>query len=118
VKLYLDTSVLVAMLTRDPFTERTYRYLNAETPALIVSDYAVAEFASAVGRRLRMRELTEDAARSAFVTFDGLAPGTLERIETSAADIKAAEGFLRRLDLPLRAPDAVNMRSPSALVRA
>lgn len=109
MKLYLDTSILVAMLTRDPFTERTYRYLKAETPALIVSDYAAAEFASAVARRVRMRELTEDAARLAFVTFDGLAPGTVERIETSATDIKVAEGFLRRLDLPLRAPDAVNI---------
>ncbi len=31
------------------------------------------------------------------------------RIETVAADIKAAEGYIRRLDLTLRAPDAINI---------
>jgi predicted nucleic acid-binding protein len=56
-----------------------------------------------------MRELTTEAARAAFATFDGLAPRTVTRIETSPADIKAAEEFLRRLDLTLRAPDAVNI---------
>jgi predicted nucleic acid-binding protein len=109
VKLYLDTSVLVAILIRDLFTERAYRYLNTETPSLIVSDYAAAEFASAVARRVRMGEITGEAARATFATFDGLAPRTVARIETSPADIKAAEGFLRRLDLTLRAPDAVNI---------
>jgi predicted nucleic acid-binding protein len=109
VKLYLDTSVLVALLIKDPFTERAYRYLNAETSELSVSDYAAAEIASAVARRVRMRELTHDAARTAFVTFDGLSPRTVERVETSPADIKSAEAFLRRLDLPLRAPDALNI---------
>jgi predicted nucleic acid-binding protein len=109
VRLYLDTSVLVAILIKDPFTGRAYQYLNATTPGLIVSDFAAAELASAVARRVRMRELTIAAARKAFITFDGLAPRTVERIETSPADIKNAEAFLRRLDLPLRAPDALNI---------
>jgi predicted nucleic acid-binding protein len=48
VKLYLDTSVLVAILIRDLFTERAYRYLNTETPSLIVS-----------GRRIRLGRRTQ-----------------------------------------------------------
>lgn len=109
MRLYLDTSVIVAIVTRDFFTDRAYRYLNIETPDMIVSDFAAAEFASAVARRVRMRELTPDQARKAFVTFDRLAPRAIERIETSPADMKGAEAFLRRLDLPLRAPDALNI---------
>lgn len=109
MKLYLDASVLVAMLTADPLTARAFRYLNDATPSLIVSDYAAAEFACAVARRVRMRELSVNAARKAFATFDGLAPRTVQRIETSSADIKSAETFLRRLDLALRAPDAINI---------
>lgn len=31
------------------------------------------------------------------------------RVETVAADIAAAAGFIRRLDLTLRTPDAVNI---------
>ena len=109
MKLYLDTSVLVAMLTTDAFTARAFRYLNDATPNLIVSDYAAAEFASAVARRVRAGEMTVDAARKAFATFDKMAPGAVQRIETSSADIKSAEALLRRLDLALRAPDAVNI---------
>lgn len=109
MKLYLDTSVLVAILVTDPFTARAFRYLNDATPSLVVSDYAAAEFASAVARMVRMRELTVDAARKAFATFDGLAPRIVQRIETSSADIKSAETFLRRLDLALRAPDAITI---------
>jgi predicted nucleic acid-binding protein len=109
VRLYLDSSVIVAIVTRDFFTDRAYHYLNIETPNMIVSDFAAAEFASAVARRVRMRELTPDQGRRAFVTFDGLAPRAIERIETSPADMKGAEAFLRRLDLPLRAPDALNI---------
>jgi len=109
VKLYLDTSVLVAILLANPFTARAFRYLNDATPSLVVSDYAAAEFASAVARMVRMRELTVDAARKAFATFDRLAPRVVQRIETSSADIKSAETFLRRPDLALRAPDAINI---------
>jgi uncharacterized protein len=55
-----------------------------------------------------MGELTQAAARKAFSTFDGLAPPIVKRVETSPADIKSAEAVLRRLDLPIIAPDAVN----------
>ena len=109
MKLYLDTSVLVALLTRDPQTSRAFRYLNDITPNLIVSDYAAAELASAIARRVRVGELTVDAARTAFATFDGFLPEAVQRVETSSADIKNAERFLRRLDLVLRAPDAIHI---------
>ena len=109
MKLYLETSVVVALLTKDPQTPRAFRYLNDTTPDLIVSDYAAAEFASAVARRVRVGELSVDAARTAFATFDDFLPGAVQRVETSSADIKNAERFLRRLDLILRAPDAIHI---------
>ena len=109
MKLYLDTSVLVALLTKDPQTPRAFRYLNDTTPNLIVSDYTAAEFASAVARRVRIGELTVDAARAAFATFDDFLPEAVQHVETSSADIRNAERFLRRLDLVLRAPDAIHI---------
>ncbi|MGH7122159.1 MAG: PIN domain-containing protein, partial [Acetobacteraceae bacterium] len=48
-------------------------------------------------------------ARSAFATLDAWAARATERIGTETADVKAAEGFLRRLRLTLRTPDALNI---------
>ncbi len=109
MSLYLDASVLVALLTNDPFTARAEAFLRARTPSLILSDFAAAEFASALARRVRTEDLTEAEARSAFATLDSWAVRATHRAETTPADVAAAGAFLRRLDLPLRTPDALNI---------
>jgi uncharacterized protein len=76
---------------------------------LIVSDFAAAEFASAMARRVRTGGITPDEARLAFSTFDAWAARATRREQTKAADVSAAEAFLRRLDLNLRTPDALNI---------
>jgi uncharacterized protein len=109
VRLYLDASVLVALVSTDPLTTRAEACLAAGTHLLVVSDFATAEVASAIARRVRMREMTEMDARSAFALIDALVIRVAERIATEAGDVKAAEVALRRLDLPLRTPDALNI---------
>jgi predicted nucleic acid-binding protein len=107
--VYLDASVLVALLTNDPLTRRADAFMRANTPTLIVSDFAAAEFASAMARRVRTGGITPDEARLAFSTFDAWAARATRREQTKAADVSAAEAFLRRLDLNLRTPDALNI---------
>jgi len=51
----------------------------------------------------------EGEARSAFRAFDDWAAQKVQRAETATRDIVAAISFLRRLDLGLRTPDAVNI---------
>jgi uncharacterized protein len=109
VNAYLDASLVVALLTNDIFTDRAEAFLSAETPVLLLSDYAVAEFASVVARRVRMQELTRDEAWGAFAALDLWAPRAATRVETSTVDIAAASTFIRRLDLNLRPPDSVNI---------
>ena len=109
MKAYLDASLVVALLTNDIFTDRAEAFLSAETPVLVLSNYAAAEFASVVARRVRMQELTHDEARGAFAAFDLWAPRATMRVETSPGDIAMAATFIRRLDLNLRTPDAVNI---------
>ena len=74
-----------------------------------MSDFTAAEFASAVARWVRTRELKETAARSALESFDLWLTRSAQRVEVSPADIAAATTFLRRLDLPLRTPDAIHI---------
>ncbi|WP_204848392.1 type II toxin-antitoxin system VapC family toxin [Rhodopila globiformis] len=109
MRLYLDASVLVALVSADPFTARAEARLGAGTHVLVVSDFAAAEVASAIARRVRMREMIETEARNAFALFDALVLRVAERVVTDPSDVRAAEAALRRLDLPLRTPDALNI---------
>ena len=109
MSVYLDASVLVALFTDDPFTLRADSFLRANALVLIVSDFAAAEFAFIIARHVRTRDITPDNARIAFSTFDAWTARATQRVEISAADVIAAEAFLRRLDLTLRTPDAVNI---------
>jgi predicted nucleic acid-binding protein len=110
VSLYLDTSVVVALLVdSDPFTGRARAYIAGNPDTLVVSDFAAAEFASVVSRLTRMRRLSTDEATALFSDFDAWRARTAEPAATATPDIAAAAAALRRLDLNLRTPDAINI---------
>lgn len=56
-----------------------------------------------------MGELLAGRARIAFANFDAWTPRATQRVQSSAVDVRAAEAFIRRLDLSLRTPDAINI---------
>ena len=93
----------------DALTARADAFFRANTPVLIVSDLAAAEFASAVARRVRTGNITSDEARRGFSAFDMWTGRATLREEMVTADVRAAGAFLRRLDLSLRATDALNI---------
>ncbi len=109
MRIYLDGSVLVALFTADALTTRAETLLRDTSPTLVVSDFAAAEFASALARRVRMHTLTEGEARTGFATFDAWTSRVAGWAETTPADARLAAMFLRRLDLTLRTPDALNV---------
>ena len=109
MSLYLDASVLVALFADDSLTPRADEYLRAHPSDLVVSDYAAAEFASAFARRVREKLLTADEARTAFSTFDVWTARETSREQVTAIDIASAAAFIRRLDMPLRTPDAIHI---------
>lgn len=109
MSVYLDASVLVALFTNDPLTARADTFLRANPLVLIVSDFAAAEFSSVIARHVRTKDITKDDAHLVFSNFDTWTARTTQRAPISAADIIAAEALLRRLDLALRTPDALNI---------
>jgi uncharacterized protein len=110
VSIYLDTSVLVALfIESDPFTERARVYMASNPDRLIVSDFVAAEFASLVARLTRMGRLAAGDAAAVFGFFDAWKARAAEMAETGAADVAAAASILRRVDLNLRTPDAINI---------
>jgi predicted nucleic acid-binding protein len=114
--VYLDTSVLVGLfVAHDGFAARAQAL--AETPgfAPIVSDFVSTEFASVIARLTRMSSLHPDGAREIFAEFDAWAAARADLAEVAAIDVQTAEGFIRRLDLSIRAPDAINLAIASRL---
>ena len=109
--VYLDASVIVALLTNDALTSRARAFLQARSLVLFIGDYAVAEVASVIARRVRTGELTEVEARASFDGLDNWTQTFARPVETTSDDIAMATEFIRRLDLTLRAPDANTSRS-------
>jgi predicted nucleic acid-binding protein len=109
VDVYLDASVIAALLTNDALTSQARAFLQSQSRALFVSDYAAAEVASVIARRVRTGELTAAEARASFDGLDQWTQAFARAVETTPSDIAMATGFIRRLDLTLRAPDAINI---------
>ncbi|HWB51715.1 MAG TPA: type II toxin-antitoxin system VapC family toxin [Stellaceae bacterium] len=105
---YLDTNAIIGLLTADPLTARVSALLRQSAEPLIFSDFAAAEFSAVVGRKMRIGTITRRHALDALATLDQWSARVL-RIEIEAGDISRADSFLRRLDLPLLAPDAIHV---------
>ena len=109
MSVYLDASILVALFTRDASTERATAFLRTELPVLVVSDFAAAEFASAVARLMRIRQLTGPETRTILANFDSWRLRAADATGILSSDVTTAASFIRRLDLTLRTGDAINI---------
>jgi predicted nucleic acid-binding protein len=109
MKAYLDASVLIPLLTTDPFATRARAFLRTEKPEVILSDWARAEVCSAIARRARTGEVTKIEASRIFSLLDVWAVRSTRQIGTIDADVRNAEASVRRLDATLRAPDAIHI---------
>jgi uncharacterized protein len=110
VSLYFDASILVALFVIDLSSARAEAFLSAHPEIVVVSDLGVAEFSSAVGPRVRTRDLTREDGQLAFSNLDTWVARSAYREEiTTTADIDAANRILRRLDVNLRTPDAIHI---------
>jgi len=94
---------------RDATTERARGFIATNQPTPTVSDFGAAEFASALGLRLRTGRLDIAQVRFAFSEFDSWRAGAARTCQLTPGDVRAADAFIRRLELPLRAPDGLHI---------
>jgi uncharacterized protein len=110
VSVYLDTSVLASLfIETDVFASRAATFFSQVDEVLVVSDFAAAEFASVLSRLTRMNQIQEADTRAIFDAFDIWRARFADEEDTVSSDILAATTIIRRLDLNLRAPDAINL---------
>ncbi|MGH8541358.1 MAG: type II toxin-antitoxin system VapC family toxin [Stenotrophobium sp.] len=108
--LYLDTSVLVPLFVQEPESAavRAWFEVNA-AKTLVISDWTLTEFASAMGIKVREKELKPDQARTACALMDKLATGSFKVLTPARGDYSKAAERLGQHALGLRAGDALHL---------
>ena len=109
MSVYLDATVLVPRLVKEPGSAAVDAYLDRRTDDLVISDFAAAEVASALSRLVRMRVLAEADAQTSLGDFEIWRAATSSTADVHAADMRLAYAYVRRFDLMLRAPDALHL---------
>jgi len=107
LSLYLDASAPLPLFIEEARTNQAHESLRGNV--LIISDFAIEEFSSGVARRTRAGEIKDSGAASVFAALDAWTLKATRRETLTAGDVNVAISLVRRLDLGLRAPDAVNI---------
>ncbi len=109
MSLYLDASVLVPTVVVEQASPAVVDFLLGRADDLTVSDFAAAEVASALSRLVRMDRLTITEAMERLADFDAWRAGETDSADVVVHDCRLANTYVRRLDLKLRAPDALHV---------
>lgn len=115
MKVYVDADILVSLFSPDANTQRAHAEISKRLPQLVVSNFGAAEFASAISRRVRMKEIGLREGRSILSDYDRWI-GAAAQVEcVEPPDVALCDHYLRRMDLPLRTPDALHIALASRL---
>jgi predicted nucleic acid-binding protein len=109
VSAYLDASVMIPTLVHEESTAVVAAYFRDLREQRLISDFAAAEVASALSRLVRMAQLTQQEASVRLADFEAWRAATSSAVDVHAADARLAYAYVRRFDLPLRAPDALHL---------
>lgn len=107
---YLDTSILVAALTREPRTEDMQTWLATQSvDTLCVSDWVLTEFSAAISMKVRMEILTARERALVLGAFTTLRESSLSTLPVSTMDYRIAAHFADQHASGLRAGDALHL---------
>lgn len=113
--LWLDASVLVSLITREPTSHQIDDLLYQEVNTPFVSDFCVAECSSVIARLVRIGVRTADEADELFQSLDLWIETASAPIDVEGDDIALATAFVRRPGVSLRAPDAIHIAAAHRL---
>ena len=108
--LYLDTSLLVAVLTNEAETERMQSWLGQQAEDdLAISDWVATEFSSALSMKLRAGHIEPTHRADALAMFTRLTTDNFLVVPVSRLQFRTAARFADQHTLGLRAGDALHL---------
>ena len=107
--VYVDTSVIVALLTVEPKTQDVMAWYAGLREVPYCADWLLTEFSSAISIKLRARELTETHAKLVRKEFTMLAAGGLRLVSVSRAAFKQAADMVKQHRYGLGAGDSLHL---------
>ena len=87
---YVDTSVLVALCTREPASNSVSQWYAGESDDLVSSVWCVTEFASALGIKRRTKQFDQAGAEAVWRQFERLCANDLRLLPLEPATFHRA----------------------------
>jgi predicted nucleic acid-binding protein len=107
---YLDTSLLVPLVIREPGTARAQTVLAANAArVLLISPWTITEFSSALALKERVGTITSQERQAALSMFEKFRGLRLQIVPIEGADFEAAAGLCDASGAALRAGDALHL---------
>jgi uncharacterized protein len=108
--LYLDTSILVSALTKEPRTGAVRAWL-AQQPSgqLTISDWVITEFSSALSIKVRTGAIDPAQHGAILGQFTQWAVNSFGRLPVEAISFHTAVRFCDQSQLNLRSGDALHL---------
>ena len=107
--VYVDTSVLVALLTNEASAGRIAQWYGKETRTLVSGDWCVTEFASALALKERTGQLTRKQSNAAWTLFNEFCGGSLRLMPLDRELFAQSAHLVRESKNGLRAGDALHL---------
>lgn len=107
--LYVDTSVLVALCTKEGKTADVVKWYANCTRELASAAWCVTEFASAMGLKQRTGQLTEEQAQTAWMQFERMCANDLQLLPVEVMTFHRAAMLTMDAAAGLRAGDALHL---------
>jgi uncharacterized protein len=106
---YIDTSVIIASLTRELRTDAAHLLLADRADDLAISPWVATETSAALSIKCRMGQISASDRHRAIALFQRLAETAFTMLDIVAGDFRAAARFADRHDTGLRAGDALHI---------
>lgn len=107
--IYVDTSVLVALIVPEPRSAVVARWYGRTRAELVSSAWCVPEFASALGIKQRTNQIDASQAQEAWQRFERLTSNDLSLLPVAAIVFSRAAALALDAPSALRAGDALHL---------